>query len=108
MRDPQNSVTSNEHPSPTQNDEPSREKNQPSQNSYYYDDATGYEIYREGSENEEEDEECADEKSRPNQVAQPGVPAVLISRSEMHVFGAVLHTERSLLNLPDSDYGPLN
>jgi hypothetical protein len=61
MRDPQNSFTS-ERPSPPQNDEPSREKNQPSQNSYYYDDATGYEIYREGGENEEEDER-ADEKS---------------------------------------------
>ncbi|HYR77358.1 MAG TPA: hypothetical protein VEM96_16105 [Pyrinomonadaceae bacterium] len=67
MRDPQNSAIPNEQPSPAQNDGPSREKNQPSQNSYYYDDATGYEIYQEESENEEEDdEECADEKSRPN------------------------------------------
>jgi hypothetical protein len=66
MRDPQNSVTSTEHPSPTQNDEPSREKKQPSQNSYYYDDATSYEIYHEESENEEEGEERPDEKSRPH------------------------------------------
>jgi hypothetical protein len=66
MRDPQNSATSTEQPSPTQNDGPSREENPPSQNSYYYDDATGYEIYREGSENEEQDEECPEEKSRPN------------------------------------------
>jgi len=66
MRDPQNSAISNEQPSPTQNDGPSREKNSPSQNSYYYDDATGYEIYHEESENEEDDEECAEEKSRPN------------------------------------------
>lgn len=64
MRDPQNSVISNEHRSPTKNDEPSPEK--PSQNSYYYDDATGYEIYQEGSENdEEEDDEGADEKLGP-------------------------------------------
>src|SRR5260370_3233164 len=107
MRDPQNSAISNEQPSPTQNEGPSREKNPPSQNSYYYDDATGYEIYHEESD-EEDDEECAEEKSRPNQVVQPGVPVELISQSEMHLFGAVLHTERSLLSLPDSGYGPLN
>lgn len=64
MRDPQNSVISNEHSSRTKNDEPSPEK--PSQNSYYYDDATGYEIYQEGSEHDEEDEdERADEKTGP-------------------------------------------
>jgi hypothetical protein len=61
MRDPQNSEIQNKLPSPTQDDEPSREK--PPPNSYYYDDATGYEIYREGSENEEEDAERSDEKS---------------------------------------------
>jgi hypothetical protein len=65
MRDPQNSVISNEQPSPTQNDEPSFEKTRPSQGSYYYDDATGYEIYHEESENEE-DEECADENQGRN------------------------------------------
>ena len=66
MRDPQNSAISNEQRSPTQNDRPFREKNPSSQNSYYYDDATGYEIYHEEGENEEEDEEGAEEKSRPN------------------------------------------
>ena len=66
MRDSQNSAISNEQPSPNQNDGPSREKNPPSQNSYYYDDATGYEIYHEEGENGEEDEEGTEEKSRPN------------------------------------------
>lgn len=54
MRDSQNSEIPTDQPSPTQDDELSREKSEPVTNSYYYDDATGYEIYHEGSEAEDE------------------------------------------------------
>lgn len=64
MRDSQNSDFSNEQPSPAQGDDLLREKDQPSRTSYYYDDATGYEIYHEGSEDEEEGNR-ADKKSEP-------------------------------------------
>lgn len=53
MRNSQNSEVPNELPSPIRDDEPSAEKNQPPKN-YYYDDATGYEIYRDETEDEEE------------------------------------------------------
>ena len=62
MRDSQNSDVSNEQPSPVRDDTLSGEKRQPSRNSYYYDDATGYEIYREETEDEEE-RERDDDKS---------------------------------------------
>jgi hypothetical protein len=54
MRNSQNSDTPNGQPSPTQDDELSREKSEPVSNSYYYDDATGYEIYHESGEDEDE------------------------------------------------------
>lgn len=58
MRDLQNSEIQNKLPSSTHDDAPAHEK--PPPNSYYYDDATGYEIYREGNENEEDDAEHSD------------------------------------------------
>lgn len=56
MRVSQNPGVTNEQPSPTRDDELSREENEPASNSYYYDDATGYEIYHEGGEAEAESE----------------------------------------------------
>jgi hypothetical protein len=56
MRDLQNSGPTNEEPSPTRDDDVSPEKSEPSPKSYYYDDATGYEIYQEGNEPEDEEE----------------------------------------------------
>ena len=63
-RDSQNSEIPNDQPSPTQDDELSRKKSEPVSNSYYYDDATGYEIYHEGSEAEEERESVEDNHSK--------------------------------------------
>lgn len=52
MRDSQNSEVPNQLPSLTQDEEPPGEEIQPK--NYYYDDATGYEIYRDATEDEEE------------------------------------------------------
>jgi len=54
MRDSQNPELPGNQPSPTQDDELAREKAKPLSNSYYYDDTTGYEIYHEGGEAEDE------------------------------------------------------
>lgn len=40
----------------TEWDEPSRKEREPQPGSYYYDDATGYEIYDPAKDDEEEDE----------------------------------------------------
>jgi hypothetical protein len=61
MSDSQNSEVPNEFPPSIGDDEPSEETNQPSKN-YYYDDATGYEIYRDDTEDEDEGDP-AEEKS---------------------------------------------
>jgi hypothetical protein len=61
MSDSQNSEVPNVFPSSSQDDEMPEETNQPSKN-YYYDDATGYEIYRDGTEDEDEGDP-AEEKS---------------------------------------------
>jgi hypothetical protein len=53
MRKSQNSEVPNELPPSIRDDELPEEKNQPSKN-YYYDDATGYEIYRDETEDEAE------------------------------------------------------
>lgn len=60
MRDSQNSAAINGDTSPTRDDDVFPEESEPSPKSYYYDDATGYEIYREGSEPEDEEEIEAD------------------------------------------------
>jgi hypothetical protein len=54
MSDSQNS--NNGKPSPTLNGEISPETTEPAPKSYYYDDATGYEIYQEGNEPADEEE----------------------------------------------------
>ncbi len=64
MRDSQNPELIGNQPLPTQDDELAREKAKPLSNSYYYDDATGYEIYHEGSEAEEERESVKDNHSK--------------------------------------------
>jgi hypothetical protein len=61
MSDSQNSEVPNEFPPSVRDDEPSEETNQHSKN-YYYDDATGYEVYRDGTEDEDEGDP-AEEKS---------------------------------------------
>jgi hypothetical protein len=53
MRDSQNSEVPKESPSSIPDDEPPAGEIQPSKN-YYYDDATGYEIYRDETEDEVE------------------------------------------------------
>ena len=52
MRNSQNSDAPNELPLSIPDDEPPEEEISPK--NYYYDDATGYEIYREETEDEEE------------------------------------------------------
>jgi hypothetical protein len=52
MRNSQNSEVPNEFPSSIRDEPPPEEEIQPSKN-YYYDDATGYEIYRDETEDEE-------------------------------------------------------
>jgi len=54
MSDSQNS--NNGKPSPTLNGAISSETTEPAPKSYYYDDATGYEIYQEGNEPADEEE----------------------------------------------------
>jgi hypothetical protein len=54
MRDSQNSEGSNQEPSATVYDDAPIENDRPAPKSYYYDDATGYEIYREQDESENE------------------------------------------------------
>ena len=58
MRDSQNSRSPNEEPPATVDDDVPKENDKPAPKSYYYDDATGYEIYRE--QDETEDERCPD------------------------------------------------
>jgi hypothetical protein len=54
MRDSQNST--NGEPSPALDGDSPPESNEPSPPGYYYDDATGYEIYQEEDESADEDE----------------------------------------------------
>ena len=54
MRDSQNSRSPNEGPPAPVDEDVPRENDQPAPKSYYYDDATGYEIYREQDETEDE------------------------------------------------------
>lgn len=61
MRNSQNSEVRNESPSSIPDEEPPAGEIQPSKN-YYYDDATGYEIYRDETEDEEESD--SDEKNQ--------------------------------------------
>ncbi len=61
MRDSQNSGAANEEPSATLDDDVPEGKNKPALKSYYYDDATGYEIYHEQNETEEEASNGGDE-----------------------------------------------
>jgi len=60
MRDSQNSEVPHQLPSFIQDDEPPGEEILPK--NYYYDDATGYEIYRDETENEEE---CDPDEKKP-------------------------------------------
>jgi hypothetical protein len=60
MNNSQNPEGPNELPSPLRDDEPPEEEIRPSKN-YYYDDATGYEIYNEETENEAECDPAGDE-----------------------------------------------
>jgi hypothetical protein len=55
MDDSQNSEA-HEEPSMTVDSDVPKETNQPAVKSYYYDDATGYEIYRETEEPDEREE----------------------------------------------------
>lgn len=54
MRDSQNSGGPNEEPLAIVDDDGSEESDKPARTSYYYDDATGYEIYREQDETDAE------------------------------------------------------
>lgn len=54
MRDSQNSRGPNEEPPALVDEDAPKENDQPAPKSYYYDDATGYEIYREQDETEDE------------------------------------------------------
>ena len=56
MTDSQNSGSPNEEPSATVHDDVPEENDQSAPKSYYYDDATGYEIYQEGNEPADEEE----------------------------------------------------
>ena len=56
MGDSQNSEAANEEPSMTVDCDVPKETNEPAVKSYYYDDATGYEIYRETDETDETEE----------------------------------------------------
>jgi hypothetical protein len=54
MRDSQNSNGPNKEPAATVYDDVPKENDKPAPKSYYYDDATGYEIYQEQDEAEDE------------------------------------------------------
>ena len=54
MHDSQNSGGPKEEPSATVYNDVPNEKDKPAPKSYYYDDATGYEIYQEQDETEDE------------------------------------------------------
>jgi len=54
MRDSQNSRSPNEGPPAPVDEDVPKENDQPAPKSYYYDDATGYEIYQEQDETEDE------------------------------------------------------
>jgi hypothetical protein len=56
MRDSQNSRSPNEGPPAPVDEDVPKENDQPAPKSYYYDDATGYEIYRETEEPDEREE----------------------------------------------------
>ena len=55
-RDSQNSVDPNELP-PVEDGADSEDKHEPNKVSYYYDDATGYEIYSDSEDEDESSEE---------------------------------------------------
>jgi hypothetical protein len=57
MRDNQNPAVVNDGTSPAEDEHSRREKSEETSRSYYYDDATGYEIY------EDEDDATSDEQA---------------------------------------------
>ncbi|MEK6333392.1 MAG: hypothetical protein AABM67_00480 [Acidobacteriota bacterium] len=61
-RDSQNLEDPNE-PPPIENGTDSEDKYEPNKDSYYYDDATGYEVYRDS---EDEDESSKPPESKPS------------------------------------------
>ena len=63
MRDSQNSGSPNEEPPATVHDDVPEENDRPAPKSYYYDDATGYEIYREQDDTEDETNRDRDPQS---------------------------------------------
>jgi hypothetical protein len=63
MSDKQNPRLDKDEPSPEHDDEAAREKSGEGPRSYYYDDATGYEIYKEEEEGEEEDAQIDERES---------------------------------------------